>query len=180
MAEFVVGISDLKLARPPDTLITYALGSCVGICLLDPMTRVGGLSHIMLPSSSVAPGDKNIMKFADTAIPDLIRKMEAMGCKRARIKAKIAGGAQMFGVTGKPAAPPGAARPGGAATTTSSADAIWQIGQRNVQSVMSVLGKLGIPIIAKDVLEDYGRTVVFDPATGIMTVKALNKTVKQL
>ncbi len=175
MAEFVVGISDLKLAKPPDTLITYALGSCVGICLLDPMTRVGGLSHIMLPTSTVAPGDKNVMKFADTAIPDLIRKMEAMGCKRARIKAKIAGGAQMFGATGKPAA-----RPGGSPAATAAGEAIWQIGQRNVQSVISVLGKLGISIIAKDVLEDYGRTVVFDPATGIMTVKALNKTVKQL
>jgi chemotaxis protein CheD len=120
------------------------------------------------------------MKFADTAIPDLVRKMETMGGNRSRIKAKIAGGAQMFGAAGKPAAQPGAARPGGPAASTSAGDAIWQIGQRNVQSVISVLGKLGISIIAKDVLEDYGRTVLFDPATGIMTVKALNKTVKQL
>jgi len=165
MASITVGISDLKLAAPPDTLITYALGSCVGICLLDPITRVSGLSHIMLPSSASVAGDKNVMKFADTAIPDLIKKMEQKGASRTRLKAKIAGGAQMFG----------AGQTGGAASND-----MWQIGQRNVAAVTAMLQKLSIPIIAKDVLLNYGRTVSFDPATGIMTVKSLNKTVKEL
>ncbi|MCL2579680.1 MAG: chemotaxis protein CheD [Oscillospiraceae bacterium] len=165
MASITVGISDLKLANPPDTLITYALGSCVGICLLDPITRVGGLSHIMLPSSAAVTGDLNVMKFADTAIPDLIKKMERKGASRTRLKAKIAGGAQMFG----------AGQTGGTASND-----MWQIGQRNVQAVTAILQKIGIPIIAKDVLSNYGRTVLFDPATGIMTVKSLNKNVKEL
>ena len=164
MASLTVGISDLKLALPPDTLITYALGSCVGICLLDPIAKVGGLSHIMLPSSSVAPNDKNVMKFADTAIPDLVRKMEQKGARRTRLKAKIAGGAQMFGSN----------------NTGGQTSDMWQIGQRNVAAVTAMLQRLSIPIIAKDVLLNYGRTVLFDPATGIMTVKALNKMVKEL
>jgi chemotaxis protein CheD len=168
MGQLVIGISDLKVALPPDTLITYALGSCVGICLLDPVTHVAGLSHIMLPVSNVAPGDKNVMKFADTAIPDLLRKMEARGAQRSRIKAKIAGGAQMFETSGS------------TASASSGSQGIWQIGQRNVNAVVETLQKLRIPILAKDVLKNYGRTVSFDPNTGIMVVRALNKQILEL
>ena len=163
MGMLVVGISDLKVARPPDTLITYALGSCVGICLLDPVSQVAGLSHIMLPTKSVAPNDLNIMKFADTAIPELIRKMEQLGGQRARMKAKIAGGAQMFEMQG-----------------AAANNAMWKIGQRNVEAVTNALQMLRIPIIAKDVLKNYGRTVSFDPQSGIMTIKALNKDILTL
>jgi chemotaxis protein CheD len=162
MGQLIVGISDLKVALPPDTLITYALGSCVGICLYDPASKVAGLSHIMLPESSLSPSDNNILKFADTAIPELIRQMEKRGAVAARMKAKIAGGAQMFEVK----------------TTVQSAT--WQIGQRNVNAVTQALQKARIAIIARDVLENYGRTVSFDPANGIMTVRALNKTIKEL
>ena len=162
MATLTVGISDLKVALPPDTLITYALGSCVGICLIDPVTHVGGLSHIMLPESSISPSDPNAMKFADTAIPELVRQMERHGAARARIKAKIAGGAQMFEFTG----------------TTNNPS--WQIGQRNVNAVVQVLRTMGIPLTAQDVLENYGRTVSFDPASGIMQVRALSHPVKAL
>lgn len=163
MGTLVVGISDLKIAQPPDTLITYALGSCVGICLLDSAVQVAGLSHIMLPTISVSPGDRNVFKFADTAIPDLVRRMEQKGAVRSRMKAKIAGGAQMFEIQG-----------------TAKNNSTWQIGQRNVASVTDTLRKLGIPIIVQDVLKNYGRTVSFNPATGIMTVKALNQGIKEL
>ncbi len=159
----VVGISDMKIATPPDTLITYALGSCVGICLLDATTHVAGLSHIMLPEGKVAPNDSSICKFADTAIPELIKRMEKKGAIRARLKAKIAGGAQMFEPSG-----------GGANS------AMWQIGERNVKSVTAMLQKFSIPILAKDILLNYGRTVLFDPVSGIMTVKAVNKPTKEL
>lgn len=157
----VVGISDLKLAKPPDQLITYALGSCVGICLFDPSASVSGLSHIMLPKSSLSPSDRNVFKFADTAIPDLVQKMERMGASRSRIKAKIAGGAQMFQTSSE-----------------QSNNAMWQIGQRNVASVTETLRKLGIPIIAQDVLKNFGRTVSFNPANNVMTVKAINQPPK--
>lgn len=162
MGSITVGISDLKIAAPPDTLVTYALGSCVGICLLDPVTHIGGLSHIMLPESSAVSGDKSVYKYADTAVPDLVRKMEARGASRMRMKAKIAGGAQMFQVQ------------------NSTANSMWQIGQRNVAAVKSILMKLNIPLIAQDVLLDYGRSVFFNPASGVMTVKSINKPTKEL
>lgn len=152
----------MKIASPPDNLITYALGSCVGICLLDTNVHVGGLAHIMLPEGKVVPGDKNVSKFADTAIPELVKRMEKLGARRARMKAKIAGGAKMFEIM------------------SSSNSAMWQIGERNVASVKKALQMLAIPIMAQDILLDYGRTVSFNPATGIMTVKAINRPTKDL
>lgn len=153
----------MKIATPPDILITYALGSCVGICLLDATTHIGGLSHIMLPEGKLAPHDNTVCKFADTAIPELIKRMEQKGASRARIKAKIAGGAQMFEVHG-----------------AGGNSAMWQIGQRNVDAVKAMLKKFAIPILAQDILLNYGRTTLFDPATGIMTIKAVNKPTKEL
>ena len=100
MANLTIGISDLKVCRPPDVLVTYALGSCVGICLLDSATGVGGMSHIMLPDSTQATnGAATPMRFADTAIPMLVNEMVKMGANRSRIRAKIAGGAVMFAAT---------------------------------------------------------------------------------
>lgn len=163
MGAVVVGISDMKLASPPDILVTYALGSCVGICLIDATVHVGGLSHIMLPETKVAPSDTSVCKFADSAIPEIIKRMEHKGAVRSRIKAKIAGGARMFEIHG-----------------AAANSAMWQIGERNVASVKAQLQKYGIPILAQDVLLDYGRTVFFDPATGIMTIKAINKPTKEL
>ena len=162
MASLIVGISDLKIALPPDTLITYALGSCVGICLWDSISRIGGLSHIMLPEVSISPSDTNALKFADTALPELVRQMERKGALHSRLKAKIAGGAQMFEFSG------------------GTASANWQIGRRNVQAVTQVLQAMRIPLVAQDVLENYGRTVTFDPATGLMQVRALNRPVELL
>lgn len=165
MSVLTIGISDMKVAKPPDTLVTYALGSCVGICLLDPVSHVGGLSHIMLPEASIAPGDKSSAKYADSAIPELLRQMETRGAIRSRVKAKIAGGAQMFQI-----------QSGG----NGNSNPMWQIGQRNVAAVKAMLQRLSIQLLAQDVLLDYGRTVYFDPATGIMTVKAINKPSKEL
>lgn len=162
MEQLVVGISDLKVGASADTLVTYALGSCVGICLWDPSARIGGLSHIMLPLSTLTPGDRNIMKYADTAIPELVRQMERRGAAKPRMRAKIAGGAQMFQVSG------------------GANSSMWQIGQRNVSSVVETLHKLGIPLMAQDVHDNYGRTVFFAPGSGIMTIKAVNRPVKEL
>ena len=80
MSNFTIGIGDLKVCKVPDVLVTYALGSCVGICLLDSTAKVGGLSHIMLPDSTAGVnGASAPMRFADTAIPLLIREMEKLG-----------------------------------------------------------------------------------------------------
>lgn len=159
MSNLTIGISDLKVCRAPDVLVTYALGSCVGICLVDSITKVGGLSHIMLPDSKQSStGASTPMRFADTAIPLLVQKMQMMGANRSRLKAKIAGGALMF----------------------AAASDKFNIGERNVNAVLTALRKEGIPIIAQDTGLDYGRTVFFYPETGIMEVRAAAKGNKQL
>jgi chemotaxis protein CheD len=150
-----VGISELSVAKAPDILVTYALGSCVGICLYDPVTRIGGLAHIMLPSSKMSLRKDDTSKFADAAIVELIREMEKMGARRSRITAKIAGGAQMFsGIT---------------------ASSIANIGQRNVAAVRETLAEQRIPIVGEDVGKDYGRTLYFYPEDGRVTIKSANK-----
>ncbi len=159
MANLTIGISDLKACKKPDVLVTYALGSCVGICLVDNSTGIGGLSHIMLPDSTAAAGGAATpMRFADTAIPMLVKQVTALGANRALLKAKIAGGAVMF------------------ATTNDK----FNIGERNVKAVKEALRKEGIPIVAEDTGLNYGRTVFFYPETGVMEVKAAAKGVKQL
>lgn len=159
MSNITIGISDLKVCRVPDVLVTYALGSCVGTCLLDSAAGVGGLSHIMLPDSAASiNGADTPMRFADTALPMLVREMERMGAQRSRMKAKIAGGAVMF----------------------ATASDKFNIGERNVAAVKAALRELHIPIIAEDTGLDYGRTVFFYPETGIMEIRAAAKGIKQL
>ena len=152
-----VGIADLNVAKAPDTLVTYALGSCVGICLYDPLTHISGLSHIMLPVSESSGGGplSQAYRFADTAIPLLVKKMEQLGANRFRMKAKIAGGAKMFAATGN--------------------TSISNIGLRNVVAVKAALSQLKIQIIAEDTGKDFGRTVFFRTEDGVMIVKSATK-----
>ncbi|HWQ77397.1 MAG TPA: chemotaxis protein CheD [Anaerovoracaceae bacterium] len=157
----VVGISDYKLARHPNVFVTYALGSCVGICIYDNRFKIGGLSHIMLPESNMFnSSDINRMKFADTAIVDLVQDIVRLGADRRRLTAKIAGGAQMFEVQ--------------------QGSLIGTIGDRNVSSVKDTLHKLKIPVIAEDTRLNYGRTVYFDLDTGIMKVQSLGRGTREL
>lgn len=150
----IVGISDQNTAVPPDSLITYALGSCVGICLYDGAVRVAGLSHILLPEAFRDSTSDDDYKFADRAIEALVKSMEKMGCLRNRLTAKIAGGANMFATSG------------------------ISIGDRNVTTVKKELERLRIRLLAEDTGADYGRTVVFDPLNGQMTVKSIGRDSK--
>ncbi len=154
-----VGISDMNVVTKPDRLITYALGSCVGICLYDAKAGIGGMSHIMLPSSTECIQNDNKLKFADTAIILLIRRMEQAGASKQRMLAKIAGGAQMFKMDG----------------TYGLNDNIMNIGKRNIAAVKKVLTEINLKIVAEDVGLNYGRTVEFDVETGIMTVRSIGK-----
>ena len=82
-----VGMADLKVCKLPDSLITLGLGSCVGICLYDSITKVSGMAHIMLPDSKQMTRDKNPAKYADTGIDLLIHDMIQLGADRKRLKA---------------------------------------------------------------------------------------------
>ena len=91
-----VGMADLKACKCPDALTTLGLGSCVGVALYDPVTKIGGLLHCMLPDSTQFRNNSNIAKFADTGIQKLYDDMIKAGANRNKIIAKIAGGAKMF------------------------------------------------------------------------------------
>lgn len=156
-----VGMADLNICREPDCLTTIGLGSCVGVALYDSVTKITGLAHIMLPSSKEIKNNSNIAKFADTGVAETIRLMEEAGAKRARITAKIAGGACMF------------------AFAMQSNDAL-NVGEKNVRAVKKVLEEFKIPILADDTGLNYGRTIIIDSNTGMLTIKAVGKPEKQI
>ena len=95
-----VGMADLKTAKAPNTLTTLGLGSCIGLTLYDPVTKIGGLVHYMLPDSTKLKNNTNIAKFGDTGIRELLRQILALGANQRRLVAKIAGGACMFETSG--------------------------------------------------------------------------------
>ena len=155
MGMITVGIADLNVAKEPDIIVTYALGSCIGICLYDPQTKIAGLAHIMLPLSTEAMENtkNNHRRYADTGIAELIHKMAAQGAMQSRLVAKIAGGAQMF-------------------KTNSS---VFNIGERNTVAVKKILASYKIHIVAEEIGANYGRTVYFHPENGIMEVRAATR-----
>ncbi len=157
MGEIIkVGMADLKTCKAPDAVTTLGLGSCVGIALRDPVLKVGGLAHIMLPDSTAMHGNNLVLaKFADTGIRELVRQLEVMGASRARLVAKIAGGATMFQVQGR--------------------GNIMKIGERNVEFTIKTLEELNIKLLAQDTGANYGRTVTFYPETGEFHVRAVGK-----
>ena len=152
--KLVVGIADMKMARQNGMLITYALGSCIGICLYDPLIQLAALVHIMLPLN-METGRKSPLKYADTGIRETLRQMEGKGAARSRIVAKIAGGARMFEVAG-----------GGN---------LGNIGQRNIESTHMVLRREGIRLLREDVGGSVARTLLFDAASGQACVRSYGK-----
>ena len=95
-----VGMADLNICKSPDIITTLGLGSCIGLTLYDPVTKVGGMVHYMLPDSTQMRNNSNIAKFADTGIDELLKQVLRAGANRTRLVAKIAGGAKMFSVSG--------------------------------------------------------------------------------
>ncbi len=153
-----VGMADLKVTGPPEVLSTLGLGSCIGICLYDPITKVSGLAHIMLPNSQTIRNNSNRAKFADTAINDMINEMINKGANKRRLVGKIAGGAQMF--------------------SFSSSNDMMKIGARNADAVRSILKDLRIPIKADDTGGNFGRTIEFYPDDGRLLIKTIGHGTK--
>lgn len=149
----VVGMADLNVAGDPDRLITYGLGSCVGLVLYDAQRRIGGMAHFMLPSSLSASDRSNKAKFADTAVPILIERLEKKGARRGAMIAKIAGGAHMF-------------------SANTSSDVI-KVGARNAAAAMDILRRLNIPLRANETGGTFGRTIELSTATGQLFIKTI-------
>ncbi len=151
--KLIIGIADMKMAKGEGMLVTYALGSCIGICLHDPVLKLGALVHIMLPVNMEA-GRKTPLKYADTGIRETLRLMEAKGASRNRITAKIAGGAKMFEV---------------------GSSSLGNIGQRNIESVHMNLKKEGIRLLKEDVGGSVARTLLFDVNSGLGCVRSYGR-----
>jgi len=94
-----VGMADLNVVKHSGVITTLGLGSCVGIVLYDPIAKIGGLAHIMLPYSNQVKNNSNKAKFADTGTIELVKLMISVGAKKSNLVAKLAGGAQMFTFT---------------------------------------------------------------------------------
>ncbi|MDT3844647.1 MAG: chemotaxis protein CheD [Bacillota bacterium] len=154
-----VGIGDMKLTRGSGTIITYALGSCIGISFYDPTIKLGALLHIMLPVRQ-NPNDANIFKYADTGIPETVRKLQAFGLVRSRAIIKIAGGAKMFEISGN--------------------SSFGEIGARNIAAVQQILQSGGFRIVAKDVGLNYARTMSLDVETGDVKIHTFGHPEKHL
>lgn len=151
----VVGIAQGSVVSRPDRLITYALGSCVGVCLYDDVHHIAGMAHIMLPEASASAMQFNPYKFADMGCRRLIKEMERSGANRSCITAKLAGGAGMFRQYEKSES----------------------IGERNVRAVKAVLAELSIKVVAEDTGKDYGRTITFDSSDGNLEIKSMNSVI---
>lgn len=153
-----VGMADLNICSSPDSIITLGLGSCVGVVLYDPVAKIAGMLHAMLPDSTAIRNNSNRPKFVDTGLDDLLEEMIKAGAVKSRLVAKIAGGAQMFAFE--------------------SNSEMGRIGEKNVSASKGKLVSFGIPLIAEDTGLDYGRTVEFFPETGKYLIKAVGKEEK--
>lgn len=151
--EIHVGMADMEVSKSPDILASLGIGSCVAVTLYDPYNKIGGFAHIMLPDITVVKNKTNRKKFANTACEDLLAKMLEAGAKRNLIKAKIVGGAHMFGFA--------------------KSSILFDIGKRNVDKVKEVLNELNIRILAEDTGGDHGRSVFFDLETGKIRVRSV-------
>jgi len=149
----VVDISDAKVSsNPQDVLTTYSLGSCIGVCLYDPIAHVGGMLHYQLPDSKIdkPKAEKFPFMFADTGMVIMAKKLLAMGAGAKRMKVKIAGGAAMsIGPKG------------------------FDIGKRNYLSIRKLLWKNGMFIDAEDIGGTSPRNMYLNIADGSVTIRSV-------
>lgn len=155
-----VGMADLQTSKHPCTITTLGLGSCVGVTLYDPVRKIAGMAHVMLPSSQQARNNSNIAKFADTAIVKLLEDMIKLGAVKGCLVAKLAGGAQMF--------------------SFSDSSDMMRIGARNVAASKEKLQELKIPVIAEDTGGSYGRTIELLSENGKLMIKTIGHGVKEI
>lgn len=157
-----VGMAELVVSKPPAVLVTLGLGSCIGLVVFDQVTKIVGMVHIMLPDSRDAKNLPKPGKFADTAVPLLLDELAKLGAtNKANLRAKMAGGAQMFTMPGKESP-------------------MFSVGARNVEATTKMLNAAGIRIVASDTGGNKGRTVEFNTDTMKFTVKTLGAGEKEI
>ncbi len=147
----VVLVGDMKVGRAEDTLVTHALGSCLGLMIFDPSVRVGGLLHAMLPLSRInlEKARKNPYMFVDTGVPMLFKALYKMGGEKRRMVVKAAGCGRPLGN-----------------------NEMFKIGERNYMVLKKLLWKNNVLLEAEDIGGSASRTVHFDIATGRVTISS--------
>ena len=149
MADLMARMAEIAVSRhEADVLVALGLGSCIGVALLDRASLVAGLAHVVLPESR--PGATTPGKFADTAVPELLRQVTGLGAITSRLHAVLVGGAQMFAV---------------------STGGVLDIGRRNEQAVRTALAVAGIPITTTLTGGSAGRTMRVHIGAGLVTCK---------
>jgi len=137
-----------------DVLVAYGLGSCVAVCLYDPVTKVGGMLHALLPTVPNGKPASNPAKFVDRGVPLLLESLLELGARRTRLIAKLCGGAQIVGFESNRA---------------------LNIGRLNVLAVEAALRAAQLKIHAQATGGHSGRTVRFYLADGTVTVRTLQQ-----
>ena len=149
---FVVGVADMVVSNDSSAeVVTYSLGSCLGITLYDPVKKIGGLLHLMLPDSKIdaAKAVNAPFMFVDTGVPRLFHAAYHLGADRSRLVVKVAGGAQLLDQQG-----------------------IFNIGPRNFEALKQLVAQNGLKIHAADVGGLSSRTVRLDLANGNVSIKS--------
>jgi chemotaxis protein CheD len=153
-----VAMAEMKVESKPIELVT-SVGSCVALCLYDSANRCGGLAHIMLPNSAIAPQDFLPCKFADTAVPALAKAVRKISGKETGLSAKIAGGANIFSNLNNNGP---------------------SIGVKNIDAVKMALNTNKIRLVAENVGGSYGRRIAFNIGNGVATIRLSNGEIKKL
>lgn len=148
-----VGIGEIVIAKSPTFLTARGLGSCIGLTIYDPLLKLGGMAHVMLPDSTNFERVDNLNKFADKAVPALVEGMCRQTANPRRLIVKLVGGAKMFAFS--------QSRAGG------------DIGAQNALKVTAALEQLGLKVFVQDVGGTKGRTVTLNTSTGELLVKVL-------
>jgi chemotaxis protein CheD len=160
LGSIVVGLGDMKVSNEiADELVTHSLGSCVGVAIHDPLAKVGGLLHIMLPHARLSPERARTTPcmFADTGLPRLFQAVYALGAQKRRLRVVLVGGARI--ITGKDR---------------------YNIGKRNYAAVRRILWRNSVFVAMEEVGGTATRTMNLSVATGEVTVRINSEFIKKL
>ncbi len=153
----VLGLGEWRVtADPASVLVCLGLGSCVAICLHDPLRNIGGMAHTVLPDSTAGRASNSGAKFVDLALPLLLEEMAAAGASRVHLTADIVGGASML--------------------SGSSLTDVGNVGVRNVEAARSVLQRANLALRIDDTGGAHGRTVRLSISTGELIISSGNRT----
>ena len=156
-----VPVATFAAGRDPDRLCIGGLGSCVGVALYDPVARVGGLAHVLVPAGGGGVAGRWPAASPERAVAGLLQAVAATGGEPGRCVAKLAGGGQVFeGLAGR-----GRARP---------------VGPQTVAAVRAELSRRGIPLVAEALSPKVGRSMELDLASGAVTVRGADGTIQVL